>query len=407
MKLLKNLLKIILLAFAATCAFVLFCAFNPGFTQKVADFLYADTEAETSGARAGEEDTEAFLEENGGAETLSAETADGEGEPLPQDNGEAGEAGQPDALAGEAGEWQENGTGEYVPPSQEALQLPENVSGRGGYEPVQDETQQIEEEEARELEQQIGVGNTGDDLSFDPVFYPYYAMLDEAGQHLYRQIYANACELQESFAPVEDVQVSELKNIFSAVFNDHPELFFMETAYYCKYRKNGQCAEIVLSYNRLAEDLEAETERFLAAAQDIIEQAQVFSTAYEREKLVHDMLAGRIAYDRNAEMGQSAYSGLVNGQTVCAGYARAFQYIMQQLGVPCYYCTGYAGENHAWNIIFLGDGYYNVDLTFADADEGIIYDYFNKTDEDYSLTHVRRDLAVNLPACSGQMYRSA
>ena len=104
-------------------------------------------------------------------------------------------------------------------------------------------------------------------------------------------------------------------------------------------------------------------------------------------------------------MNQSAYGALVNGQTVCAGYARAFQYLLQQLGIPCYYCTGYAGENHAWNIVALEDGYYNVDATWDDT-EGGKYDYFNKTDQDYADTHVRQELAVYLPPCNGQLYRN-
>lgn len=372
MKIIKNIFKILLFLFALTCSFVLFCAFHPDFTEQVADFLYSDEKTEVAAP---------VMQETEIVTAPGAEPEETPGSSLP-----------------------ESPPAEYIPPDQEDIRVPENVSGRGGYEPVQDEIQQIEEEEARELEQQTGLGNTGDDLWFDPVFYPYYAMLVEKGQHLYRQIYANACGLNQSFVPVEEVQVDELKDIFAAVFNDHPELFFMETAYYCKYRRNGQCAQIALSYNRLAEDLDAENGQFLARAGEIIAAAQAFSTAYEKEKYVHDTLAGQITYSRTAEMGQSAYSALVNGQTVCAGYARAFQFIMQQLGIPCYYCTGYAGENHAWNIVVLDDGCYNVDLTFADTDDGIIYDYFNKTDDDYSFTHLRREMAVNLPSCNGQLF---
>ena len=53
----------------------------------------------------------------------------------------------------------------------------------------------------------------------------------------------------------------------------------------------------------------------------------------EKEKFVHDALIDKISYNLGAEMNQSAYSTLVNGQTVCAGYARAFQYLLQQLGI--------------------------------------------------------------------------
>jgi transglutaminase/protease-like cytokinesis protein 3 len=102
-------------------------------------------------------------------------------------------------------------------------------------------------------------------------------------------------------------------------------------------------------------------------------------------------------------MNQSVYSALVNGETVCAGYARAMQYLMQRLGIPCYYCTGYAGQNHAWNIVRLDDGYYNVDVTWDDTPGGE-YDYFNRTDAEYAGTHVRQSLSVNLPVCEAQTY---
>ena len=104
-------------------------------------------------------------------------------------------------------------------------------------------------------------------------------------------------------------------------------------------------------------------------------------------------------------MNQSAYSALVNGRTVCAGYARAFQYLLQQMDIPCYYCTGYAGEAHAWNIVALDDGYYNVDVTWDDSDGGR-YDYFNKTDTDYADSHIRQELSVYLPPCNGSVYRN-
>ena len=71
---------------------------------------------------------------------------------------------------------------------------------------------------------QLDVGNTGTDLSLTFLYYPYYAMLDEKGQHMYRQIYANANDVYSQFLPVEEMTAGQLRNIFSAVYNDHPEL---------------------------------------------------------------------------------------------------------------------------------------------------------------------------------------
>lgn len=385
MKILKKILFLLLGILALFGVFVLVCAFNPEITNAVADFLYPDKAAKML---AEGDQNQRFAES-----PVSVDIQTGQG----MDYADIVDTGSINNHSGNAGE--------YIQPDQNEIRIPNEVSGRNGYTPVKEDGKEIAEDEADELIRQLGPGETGDGLSFDPLFYPYYAMLDEKGQHLYRQIYANANSLNAAFSPVEEVQVNDLNSIFAAVYNDHPELFFMETAYYCKYRSNGQCVEIDLLYNQTANQLADARTIFEERAGQIIGEAQKLTNNYERERYVHDALIDLTSYQVSAEMGQSAYSALVNGQTVCAGYARAFQYILQQLYIPCYYCTGYAGENHAWNIVMLDDGYYNVDVTWDDIEDGI-YNYFNKSDDDYASTHIRRDMAVNLPPCKGEKYRN-
>lgn len=292
----------------------------------------------------------------------------------------------------------------YVAPSMDQMQIPEDVSGRTGFTPVQPEEQQIPDQEAQNLKETLGSGETGEGLSFSAEEYPYYQMLSENQQSVYRQIYANAQNLTEKFAPEKTVSASDVKIAFEAVIGDHPEMFWLETGYSSKYLANRQCVEIDLKYNSTADDLESAKQRFDAAAQNLITGAASLDSNYEKEKYVHDALASAVTYDLTADMNQSAYSALVNGKSVCAGYARAYQYLLQQLGIPCYYCTGYSGGDHAWNIVKLEDGYYNVDVTWDDA-AAIRYDYFNKTDADFASTHVRQNLSVYLPACNGTAYR--
>ncbi len=301
-------------------------------------------------------------------------------------------------LSKEAGA---DGTG-YQPPkrSETATAVPAQVEGRNGYERVKEESVQV----SQDAVSQLGTGPTGEGLTFDAEYYPYYSMLDATGQQLYRQLYANANALNPVFKPAAEVDAGQLKNVFSAVFNDHPELFWLDSSYTCKYLQDGPCVEVDLSFNRTAQDMNGAKAAFDARANEIIAQAQGLPNAYEKEKYVYNTLIDGITYDLGSEMNQSAYSALVNGQSVCAGYARAYQYLLRQLGIPCYYCTGYAGEDHAWNIVRLDDGYYNVDPTWGDV-EGSRYAFFNKSDADYADTHVRQELSVYLPPCNGQAYR--
>jgi len=297
--------------------------------------------------------------------------------------------------------------GVYVPPALEDVVSPDAVRDKNGYEPILQSGQQIAEDEAESIQQELDMGETGEDMSFDSDMYPYYGMLDSGMKTLYRQIYANAQELNTSFVPVVTVTVEQVHDVFQAVYNDHPELFWLATEYSCKYLESGQCVELTLLYYSIvadAEELEAAQEQFDEATQKMVRDANKLSSDYEKEKYVHDTLIEQVDYHAGTEMNQSAYSALVEGRSVCAGYARAFQHVLMELGIPCYYCMGYSGENHAWNIVKLDDGYYNVDVTWDDTKPSTC-DYFNKTDADYARTHVRERMSVYLPVCNADGYR--
>lgn len=290
--------------------------------------------------------------------------------------------------------------GRYEAPEELPQNLPDGVAGLAGYRPISSETQQISQEEADNLGSILAPGETGEGFSFSEEFYPYYGMLDNTLRVVYCQVYANAMNLNTSFTPVIVLSVEQAKTVVEAVYNDHPELFWMEAEFSCKYLKTGICVELTLEYNETANDLEAAKRKFMECAEEVLAGARGLRSDYEKEKYVHDALVEIVSYDTSARMNQSGYSALVFGKTVCAGYAKAFQYLMQQLSIPCYYCTGYAGEDHAWNIVRTGGTYRNVDVTWDDTDPST-YDYYNKSDRDFAPTHVRTDLAVYLPPCGG------
>ncbi len=294
---------------------------------------------------------------------------------------------------------------EYVAPSDIEIRIPETLSDKTGYVDITVQEKTVSDEEADRIEQELSTGPLGDDLQFDPEFYPYYAMLDDRGKALYRQIFANINEMNPAFRSVDRLMTGKrIDSAFEAVFNDHPELFFVDTEYRTVYRKNGDFIELDLFYNDTAGNIEKSRSEFNSAADSIISEAA--GSDYEKERYVHNRLSELFDYQRNS-LDQSAYSGLVLNKTVCAGYARSFSYIMTRLGIPCYLCTGYAGEPHGWNIIKLDGDYYNVDVTWDDTgtEKPYYYEWFNKTDNDYGTTHLRKSLSVYLPPCNGTKYR--
>lgn len=367
MKVLKKFFYTLMILCMLCCCVVLVCAFVPGLTEQIAIKLYGDKAVQSE-------------EENGNLQypdySVSSATTAG----LNWDN------------------MPFRGNGSYIVPGKEQIKAPEEARGKNGYQGIQETASDVEDEEAQKLADDLQSGSLGDELTFYDLYYPYYAMLEPSMQELYRQIYANARDLIKDFKPVVDVTENRLYTVFEAVVGDHPELFWVETGYSCKRTRDGSIVEISLSFYELSERLESAQREFENAAEVILQGARELATEAEKEKYVHDALVEQIRYSIAAPMNQSAYSALVNGETVCAGYARAFQYLMQQLGIPCYYCTGYSGEDHAWNIIYVDGLFRNVDLTWDDGDT-VSYEYYNCSDKAFASTHMRKGLSVYLPAC--------
>lgn len=359
MKILKRIFYGTATIIMALCAFVMLCAFNPNMTQSVAGLLYGEEPTEELPNL---EPTQMVSTEEGDVENLE--------DALPEEN---------DVTLGD-------------------MTVPEEFRQKSGYQPIKEELSEVSDVTASRLETELSIGETGEQLDFNVVTYPFYSMLDKAGKELYCQIYANATKCNTSFAPIVEVDVSMVEKVYESVYNDHPELFWLEPGYSCKYKKDGQCVEITLKYNETKDYLDQAKAAMKVSMDDILEGAKGLATEYDKVKYVHDELIKRIEYDESAPMNQSAYSALVGTRTVCAGYTKAFQYLMQKLDITCYYCTGYSGEEHAWNIVRIDNVYGNVDVTWADTDP-VTYDYFNKNDKDFASTHKRTGLSKELPAC--------
>ena len=246
-------------------------------------------------------------------------------------------------------------------------------------------------------------GITGDSLSFSSVYYPYYEMLNSRQKKIYKQMYANAEKLKKSFVPVVDINVDELSDVVYAINYDHPELFYLDTTYSYRYTTDNLCAQIILNYNETADNIDLTKNNFDNAVNKIIKGANQYKSNYEKEKYVHDYLVKNTEYDLNSRLNQSAYSALVYKESVCSGYARSFQYIMNELKIPTYYVTGSSSEGpHAWNIISLSDGFYNVDLTFDDTT--MSHKYFNLSSNEFNKNHTRLDLSLKLPDAYGSKF---
>ena len=123
---------------------------------------------------------------------------------------------------------------------------------------------------------------------------------------------------------------------------------------------------------------------------------------YKDIKMVHDYIINNTEYDTTISRSNiyNIYGTLVSKQSVCEGYAKAFKYMMDGLGIPCTLTIGKGTnsegrtENHAWNYVKLDGTWYAIDTTWDDpiSDTGWVsesskYRYFLKGSIDISKDH--------------------
>lgn len=107
----------------------------------------------------------------------------------------------------------------------------------------------------------------------------------------------------------------------------------------------------------------------------------------QKAKAAHDLIAKKVQYDDNYltnpenPFHQSAYSVFCDDHSVCAGYTKAFEMLMNGAGIDT---IAVLSTDHAWNMIRINDSWYHMDCTWDDLDGyagyEIIYKFFNRSE---------------------------
>ncbi len=237
-------------------------------------------------------------------------------------------------------------------------------------------------------------------LSEDEKFI-YRTFLSDAGKQAYDQVKDSVKQINTAVELFTHLDESEISDVINAVYFDHPGYFWLDTSYKYYLDDEGLVARIELEFNIPADKIKASKKKFNKAAKIVLKEAKKLETDAEKEKYVHDYLLDNVSYVDDAGLNQSAYSALVGKESVCAGYARAFQYLLLKLGIPCYTCVGEAnGEDHAWNIVIIDGIAYNVDVAWDDPESGNVpgeMSYYNVSGNIISLSHTRKGMSEKLP----------
>jgi hypothetical protein len=198
-----------------------------------------------------------------------------------------------------------------------------------------------------------------------------YNQLNDDEKKVYEKI-ASAVENHKDVVHnlrIEDSEV--LFKILNYVGMDHPEYFWWETRGSVGVGTlAGRIVDVSISFDYAM--TEAEAQDYKQKIDNVVNTflSSVDDTASEYDKLlsVYDYIIDNVTYNKSAPNNQNIVSALIGKESVCSGYSKSMQYLLNRLGV---FSTNVVGEAngigaHTWNLVAIDGAYYYVDVTWGD-----------------------------------------
>ncbi|MBR3811394.1 MAG: hypothetical protein IKJ16_03565 [Agathobacter sp.] len=244
-----------------------------------------------------------------------------------------------------------------------------------------------------------------------------YNLMDEKGKQCYRELYQGIINQDETIY-VHGTDWELCNSAITSILYDFPEIFWIDGSGE-RYIYLDECIVFNPTYLYTEEERTKKQAEIDAQVNSVLAQIPLEYSEYDKAKFVYEYLVDSIEYVENAPDNQNIYSALVNKETVCAGYARANQYLLNELDIFCIYVTGTTNETvegedgHAWNIACINDNYYIIDVTWGDPileetegqekplelEDVKTYDYLCYSDELTKDTHFPDEI-YPYPACT-------
>lgn len=247
-----------------------------------------------------------------------------------------------------------------------------------------------------------------------------YERLNAQEQIWYREIEQALGSMEDtiklSTEPLKQgMDEQDIDKIFQCVLIDHPEIFYTTGYTYTKYSRGDRTVGIDFAgaYELTKEEAASRMEAIRSVTAEWLSDMDEGTSEYDKVKGVYETIIFSTNYDLDAADNQNIASVFLGGASVCQGYAKATQYLLNHLGVMCTLVQGTVetGEAHAWNLVQVDGDYYYVDTTWGDAsyqmEDGssqgklpeINYDYLCVTTQDLLRTH-RIESVIPMPECT-------
>lgn len=195
----------------------------------------------------------------------------------------------------------------------------------------------------------------------------YFEQLESAEKRVYVEMYQIMVRQAEEIL-ISSTDPEGLARIYQALINDHPEFFYLTGYTYTRYMRQDEIQYITFSGRYLYDEAEvARRQAKIDAVVDAKMEGLIGADDYETVKAVYEDLILSTDYSMDSPDHQNICSVFLDKKSVCNGYAKAAQYLLNDLGIPCIIVNGDASGNaHAWNIVEIDGQYYHMDVTWGD-----------------------------------------
>ncbi len=237
------------------------------------------------------------------------------------------------------------------------------------------------------------------DIAYDEVFASVSdnsaSSLALAANHIYNELKSSAEQI--SLLTAYAVTVDTVKDLYSNVINDNPDLFYVSSSFSYYYSNTtGYVSKIIPEYTMTQSEIATAQIIFEDGVSKALSRLDDSMNDVQKALVLHDYLCDISTYglymSEDKPIYHSAYGIFYDGNTVCAGYALTYSYLLKQIGIESEYATSVSMQ-HAWNVIKIGTSWYNVDLTYDDVGHydqgenirgGVMHRCFMKSDEAFS-----------------------
>lgn len=234
----------------------------------------------------------------------------------------------------------------------------------------------------------------------------WYNQLTEKEENAYNKLLSAVLKYRGTVSFDTTLTNEEYNRVFVLLYNQNPELFWLSGK--TVLASDGKSATLFYVYDK--ETTAAMQVKLDKRVKELLDMLSADMTTLEKLLVCHNYIVKYNTYSNETKNSTNAYGCIIEGKSQCSGYAKGMQYMCDQLKIPCIYVNGVSaetGNTHAWNQIYIDDGWYNVDVMWDDPymepedKKNVSYRYMGVPDlEIMGITH----LDANMPATKDYTY---